>query len=135
MANRSAELAGAWLAKAQHDLQNASLLIVEQRRLLDIAVYHCQQAGEKSLKAYLTAKEQLFPKTHILENLLDLCLPLEVSFKRLRPACEALTPLADEFRYPGDAFEPTPEEAADALRMAEEIYAFCKREFEGLDAA
>jgi HEPN domain-containing protein len=126
--SRSAELAAAWRAKAGHDLENARLLIVEQRRLLDIAAYHCQQAGEKSLKAYLTAKEQIFPKTHILEKLLDLCLPLEGAFESLRAGCEKLTPLADEFRCPGDAFDPTAEEAANALRMAEEIYAFCRQQ-------
>ena len=40
---------------------------------------------------------------------------------------KVLTPLGHEFRYPGDAVEPTPPEADDALRMAEEIYRFIEQ--------
>ncbi len=94
MADRSAELARAWLAKARHDLENARLLILQEKRLLDIAAYHCQQAAEKALKAYLTAKDCVFPKTHILETLLASCIPFHSSFATLQSACEKLTPLA-----------------------------------------
>lgn len=43
-----------------------------------------------------------------------------------------LSPLATEFRYPGDIFEPTHEEAVRALNLAEEITSWIKREFDKL---
>ncbi len=86
-----------------------------------------------SLKAYLTAKDCIFPKTHILEKLLDLCLPFNGSFAQLQPACERLTPMGHEFRYPGDVAEPTPEEAEQALTLAGEIYRFCQQQLKTLE--
>jgi HEPN domain-containing protein len=65
-------LVAAWLEKAQEDLAVARLLIREEKRLLGAGVYHCQQAGEKALKAWLTSSSILFPKTHDLEVLLNL---------------------------------------------------------------
>ncbi len=49
------EEARAWLTKATRDLQAAEYLAMAEAPLLDIVVYHCQQAMEKALKGYLTA--------------------------------------------------------------------------------
>ncbi len=121
-------MVAAWLAKAERDLENARLLIRDQKRLLDIASYHCQQAAEKALKGFLTARDTVFPKTHALGELIDLCGGIQPTFEQLRSHAEILSPLAHEFRYPGDSSEPTPEEAAQALAMAEEVYRFCEEE-------
>lgn len=43
-----------WLIKSQHDLGSAGRLMEGDNPYLDTAVYHCQQAAEKSLKAFLT---------------------------------------------------------------------------------
>lgn len=52
-----------WLLKADHDLRSARCLMSgDGEPLLDTAVYHCQQAAEKALKAYLTAHNVVFPK-------------------------------------------------------------------------
>ncbi len=123
--SRKDELARAWLVKAEHDLQTAHLLMREEQRLLDIAVYHCQQAGEKALKACLTAHDLIFPKTHELGELLNLCLPLSPQFEQFRSHAELLSPLVHRFRYPGDVIEPTRDEADHALHAAEELYQFC----------
>jgi HEPN domain-containing protein len=66
-----------WIIKAQHDLGAARLLIQSNKPYLDIVVYHCQQSGEKALKAYLTYQDVIFPKTHSLNILLDLCEPFQ----------------------------------------------------------
>ena len=126
MPSRSFELAAAWLLKAQHDLEIARLLVRDQKRLLDVAVYHCQQTGEKSLKGFLTAREIPFPKTHALGELLNLCHDVVPQFEQFRIQAEILAPLAHRFRYPGDAMEPTMTEAEKALGAAEEIYQFCR---------
>jgi HEPN domain-containing protein len=57
VSRESLDLAQGWLAKARNDLEAARLLIHDEKRLLDIAAYHCQQAAEKALKAWLIAKE------------------------------------------------------------------------------
>ena len=125
MSPESLILAQAWLKKASSDLAAASILIHGEQKHLDVGSYHCQQAAQKAIKAYLTARETLFPKTHSLEQLLDLCASPADTFEQLRGHAKRLTPLAHEFRYPGDVVEPTPEEANQALALAEEVYTFC----------
>jgi len=115
----------AWMARADEDLQVASLLIERERRLLGAAVYHCQQAAEKSLKAWLTSQDLRFPKTHDLETLLAMCRADEsVEWPDLTEHAQLLTPYAVEFRYPGDQMEPESEEAVRALDLAREVHAF-----------
>ncbi len=122
--SRKEELVSAWLTKAEHDLASAKLLIANAPPILDVAVYHCQQAAEKALKGYLTARDTIFPKTHQLGELLNLCLPIDSQCEQFRQHAEVLSPLAHQFRYPGDAVEPSAGEANQALQMAEQIYAF-----------
>ncbi len=42
----------AWLTKANNDLRSAQRLIEIEPMILDTACFHCQQAVEKSLKAF-----------------------------------------------------------------------------------
>lgn len=114
-----------WLHKADHDLQSAvRLMSGEEEALLDTAVYHCQQAAEKALKAYLTAHGVVFPKIHLLSPLLALCADIDDSFSQFDDAAEFLTPLATEFRYPGDILEPEPSDAEEAYSLAEKVVRF-----------
>lgn len=121
MADAKARLVAGWLAKAEEDISVARLLIRQERRLYSAAVYHCQQAAEKALKAWLTAHETVFPKTHDLELLLHLCAQTEENFSGLGEAAGELTPLATEFRYPGDVNTPSVEDAERALLHAETV--------------
>lgn len=41
-----------WLIKANHDIGSAQRLLTGDAPFLDTAVYHCQQAAEKTLAAY-----------------------------------------------------------------------------------
>ena len=109
------------LAKAQRDLDSAKRLLAGNPPYRDTAAYHCQQAAEKALKAFLAWRQTAFRKTHNLEYLLDLCTPLDGSFDRLRTMGRALTPFAWEFRYPGMAPEPPLETAHEGLRFAREV--------------
>lgn len=129
MSPESHELARIWLAKAQSDLATARLLIHGAERYLDTGSYHCQQAAEKAIKAWLTAQEVTFIKTHSLEILLRLCIPSAPGFHRFLAHAIELTPLATEFRYPGDVFEPSEAEAAHALALAEELTGWITAEF------
>ncbi|MBU0967469.1 MAG: HEPN domain-containing protein [Proteobacteria bacterium] len=83
---------GQWLQKADHDLRSAARLMSgDGEALLDTAVYHCQQAAEKALKAYLTAHGVIFPKIHLLMPLLALCTDIDNSFTQLIDAAEVTT--------------------------------------------
>ncbi len=115
-----------WMFKADHDLRSALKLKApgSQGPLLDTAAYHCQQAAEKALKAYLTANEIAFPKIHLLLPLLELCIDIDSSFVNLADATVFLTPFATEFRYPGDILEPDPADVDEACKMAENIMEF-----------
>jgi HEPN domain-containing protein len=120
-------LIAGWLAKAEDDLRVARLLIAEENRLNAAGAYHCQQAAEKALKAWLTARNIVFPKTHDLETLLHLCRPGDAGFAAYAEQARALTPLATEYRYPGDLFEPTTGQVRESLRQATEIVDYTAR--------
>lgn len=124
MTEESRHLAESWLLKANSDLASARRLADGDDPLLDTAAYHCHQSAEKALKSYLSLQEVPFPKTHLLDELLDLCVPCDIHFECLREQCITLTPLATEYRYPGDVFEPTSDEFQTVYRMASEILEF-----------
>lgn len=118
------EEARSWMSKATRDLQAAQYLAQAEDPLLDIVVYHCQQAMEKALKSYLTFKRSPFPKTHALVLLVEQAADLDADFKSLLDLAEDLSPFATRFRYPGEALEPEDDEAQDALVKAAEAVDF-----------
>jgi len=113
-----------WLIKSRHDLGSAERLMEGDTPYLDTAVYHCQQAAEKAVKAYLRYHAIPFEKTHNLVSLVSLCFSLEPGFEQWKDTAAVLTPYATEFRYPGDVLEPTPEEANRALTQARAFVRF-----------
>jgi len=119
-------LVSAWLAKAGSDMGAAHSLILGMDRHLDAGVYHCQQAAEKSLKAILTFHDIPFPKTHNLTELLIACHAAAPSAEKFLEYANLLTPYATEFRYPGDVFEPSIEDAKVALTMANEFLSYAR---------
>ena len=120
------ELARDWLTRGSRDLAAARALAALSEPLLDSAIYHCQQAGEKALKGWLQMQDQPFPKTHDLEQLVSQAARLDPEFRQHLPAAATLTPYASAFRYPGGAFGPMPsqEEFDEALGYAQVIYDF-----------
>lgn len=113
-----------WLVKARHDIESARLLINSDLPILDTGVYHCQQAAEKALKAYLTLQDSPFMKVHDLTALVKQCIEMDASFEGLMDIADSLTPYATAFRYPGDVLEPEPSDAGEALVLAEKMLDF-----------
>jgi HEPN domain-containing protein len=113
-----------WYRKSQRDLESARRLMEGDEPYCDTAVYHCQQAAEKAIKAYLTSRDIVFTKTHNLVSLIALCLPEESKFAQWEEEAEILTPYATEFRYPGPVLEPEQEEAEEALLHAQGLVHF-----------
>jgi HEPN domain-containing protein/predicted nucleotidyltransferase len=118
-----------WFEKADRDLETMRRTLADDP-LPDVTCYHAQQAAEKCLKGFLTARGEEVEKTHVLEKLLDRCIPLDESFEELRDNCERLKGYAVEIRYPNDPGEPDVEEARAARKSAERICAFVRKRVE-----
>jgi HEPN domain-containing protein len=110
-----------WIEKATDDLEAAETLLAREPPKTGVAGFHCQQAAEKDLKAFLVYHGQRPPRTHSLEALLDLCVQREEELQELYDAVEPLTPFAVEVRYPDPGLTASREEAAAALRHARQV--------------
>jgi HEPN domain-containing protein len=109
-----------WVAKAEGDLHTARReLSATDLQNYDAACFHAQQCVEKYLKARLVEAGLPFPKTHDLEALLNLALPIEPTWEELRTTVQVLTNMAVEVRYPG--MDADAEDAAVAVKAAESV--------------
>lgn len=113
-----------WLIKSQHDLGSVRWLMEGDEPYLDTAVYHCQQAAERALEAFLTYHHVPFEKSHDLTELLGLAAQADPVLDRWCEVAQELTPNAVRFRYPGDVLEPTRSEAERALQDAQAFVDF-----------
>lgn len=112
----------AWLVKAATDLRAGRAMEQLDPPLLEEVVFHSQQAVEKALKGFLTWHSSPFRKTHNLEEIGEQCLRIDPTLKPLIDRAVPLTEYAWKFRYPGEAGEPTPEEAEEALNTARQAH-------------
>ena len=124
MASPKIDEVRSWLVKAQQDLEAAAWLLESPQALNNAVGFHCQQAAEKTLKAYLTWLDEPFEKTHSLVALVGTCLKHTPDFDELRKAATTLTPYAVITRYPGDLPEISNQEARDALELARQVWRF-----------
>jgi len=92
-----------WIERAQNDLRAAEICATE---LPATALFHCQQAAEKYLKAYLTWNQKVFQKTHELRELAAACALIDPILKSTLEPAETLSKYAWKFRYPGAPYEP-----------------------------
>lgn len=111
-----------WLQKAMNDLRGAEVDLAASPPLLEDALFHCQQAAEKSFKAFLTYHQRPFRKTHNLEELGEVCLMVDPTLRGLVDEAAPLTEYAWAYRYPGSPEPPLPDEAQAALVLARRIY-------------
>ncbi len=112
-----------WLLKARHDRSAAEKILTPNCEETDVAAFHCQQAVEKLLKAFLVKNRFAFEKIHDLRRLLNHCARIDEDFESLRDEVEPLTLYAVAFRYPGPA-EPSRQEVEGALKVVESVWFF-----------
>jgi len=124
MRDPASELVEAWLTKARHDLRSAVRLSEGEEIYLDVAIYHCQQAAEKAVKAFLVSRNEDFGKTHDLEALVTLAAKQELRFESWVDIADSLTPYATAYRYPSAVAEPDEEEFKEALTAARSVLDF-----------
>jgi len=108
-----------WVEKAEEDYNGALNLEKLKARYHDLVCFHCQQAAEKYLKAFMEERSVPIPKTHNLHELLMRLLPHDASLKSLRRGLLTLSRFAVEYRYPGE--NATKRDAQSSLRKAERI--------------
>lgn len=111
----------AWLARADADLRAAANAVSADEPVLGDAVFHCQQAAEKAMKAFLTWHDVPFRKTHDLGVLGGQCVELDPALSDVLRRAAPMTEYAWKFRYPGDVFEPLMEEVNGALGLARAV--------------
>lgn len=92
-----------WLDVGRNDMQAVEQLITHHPIMLEIVCYHCQQASEKFLKAYLLAQTgEQPPRTHELGSLCADCAELDLSFNEIARECVRLNPYGVIVRYPNE---------------------------------
>jgi HEPN domain-containing protein len=89
-----------WFYFADADFDSALILNDAHRKHNEIICYHCQQAVEKYLKAFLCYNGVIPPKIHVLETLCALCSDIDSSFNNIAKDCAYLSPFAVQSRYP-----------------------------------
>jgi HEPN domain-containing protein len=124
-----------WVLLADQDLYVAEIIIKDDYPLTNIVAFHCQQAVEKYLKAYLIENDVSLIKTHDLIRLND----MTKEIKDLGIDEEKLTIINEvymESRYPGELGLlpdgiPTDEQAKIFIEYAKEIKVKINNELKG----
>ena len=81
-----------WVDKAEGDWGSLGREIRARKAPnYDAACFHAQQCAEKYVKAHLQEASIRFPKTHDLEDLLNLVLPTEPQCSSLLAPLQSLT--------------------------------------------
>ena len=112
------EIIQGWLSRARSDLNLGKSAMHIQGVLLDDACYHAQQCVEKALKGLLTHYQIPFPRTHVLEALLDLIKNNGIDVPINVDKAYKLTQYAVQTRYPGEWEPVTKNETKQALESA-----------------
>lgn len=113
-----------WLEHSKKDLDSAEFLTRMTPEPLEIICFHCQQSVEKALKAYLSFLSLRPPRTHDLDELIDLCRNAEIHSLR-----EITIPLNDYsvmVRYPSHE-ELNQDDKKQAINAARTVFALILR--------
>ncbi|HOK79740.1 MAG TPA: HEPN domain-containing protein [bacterium] len=95
-----------WITKADNDLKivEHELKLPEEEIVKDAVCFHCQQAVEKYLKAFLIYHKKEFEKIHIIEELLLQCSKIDKDFSDID--VKNLTDFAIDVRYAEEFYIP-----------------------------
>lgn len=108
-----------WLKKAEHDLLSAQRLLEIEPMILDNACFHCQQAIEKCLKAFLIYHGRDIERTHNIIFLLSECATFDSVFATVDPL--NINAYAVQGRYPDSNLIPTIAETKSYYQLALQV--------------
>jgi HEPN domain-containing protein len=123
--SRLIEIVQQWVMKAENDLEIVRRDITSEKPVTDVLCFHCQQAVEKYLKAFLVYHGIKPPRVHIIENILSDCEKIDLSFKSLRHTMY-MSEFSVELRYPDDFYLPPPAQLEKAFRDAVDVRNFVR---------
>ena len=102
-----------WVNKAEGDYATAGREIkVRKSPNYDVVCFHAQQVAEKYLKALLQENKYPIPKTHILLDLLALCIKIDPSISIIQNDLNMLDGYAIQVCYPGQSADKIEAKAA-----------------------
>jgi HEPN domain-containing protein len=110
-----------WINKADHDLGTAVLTYLHIPEYKDTITFHCQQAVEKYLKAYLIFLEIEFKFSHDLVYLLELIGVKDTSLADFYNRILNLQNYAVEIRYPDETIFLTDGKVTEAIETAKNV--------------
>ncbi|MES2794804.1 MAG: HEPN domain-containing protein [Bacteroidota bacterium] len=113
-----------WIIKADHDLGTAKITYLHIPEYLDTVTFHCQQAVEKYLKAYLIFKNLPFRYSHDLVYLVDLIDQVDNDFVQFYDEVSELQGYAVEIRYPNETIFLSNDKVEKAIEIAKLIIDF-----------
>ena len=105
-----------WIKRANEDLLVVDKLTEFEIIATSSVCFHCQQAVEKYLKAFLISNGVEIKKTHNIEFLLSECEDIDSDFAEIDP--KNLSDFSVDVRYPGDMYVPSKEETAMHKQIA-----------------
>jgi len=110
-----------WIIKGDHDLGTAKLTYLHIPEYLDTVTFHCQQAVEKYLKAFLIFHSKTFKFSHDLVYLLDIITQIDLDFENYYDTVSELQGYAVEIRYPNETIYLSKEKVENALIIAKKV--------------
>lgn len=110
-----------WIEKADHDLGTAIITYRYIPKYKDTIAFHCQQAVEKYLKAYIFYLELTIKRTHDLVYLLEQIGNVEESEYHWFEKALELQDYAIEVRYPDHKIDLTDTNVESAIQIAREF--------------
>lgn len=129
----SKENANRWLREAEYTL-NQARLILKQQKAYNIACFLAEQACQKSLKAVLYFDGQRFILTHSITDLINQAKDQHLEFVSFLESAGKLDQYYLSSRYPDAVPEPvipseifTEAQAEEAVEIAEKIFNACQK--------
>ncbi|MBE0067575.1 HEPN domain-containing protein [Thermoanaerobacterium thermosaccharolyticum] len=112
-----------WLDFSNKDFSSAKFLLNMHPAPYEIICYHCQQAAENVLKAYLIYHDVEPLRTHDLRLLCKTCSNIDSDFDEISNLCSSLTVYGVQPRYPFE-IEINESDVLKAINDAEHIINF-----------
>ena len=108
-----------WIEKAEGDYRIAKWGLQAPNPVHDAICFHAQQCIKKYLKAWLQEANIPTPRTHNLEELLALIVPMQPVWSDWQPDFKLITEYAVKFRYPGAS--ATADNIQYAMHICDEV--------------
>lgn len=108
-----------WIDKAEGDYTTVKILQQNPISSKDVICFHAQQCIEKYLRVWLQEENIPVPRTHNLEELLNLIVSIVPAWNAWKSGFSILAEHAVEFRYPGKS--ATAENAEHAVNICDVV--------------